>query len=65
MHLATRYKHWKLGRSADDIDEGPHVNVDKDKALKQGVALSEVYAALQISLGDSYINDLSHFGRQR
>jgi len=39
-------------------------DVDKDKVLKQGVALGEVYAALQTFLGGSYINDFSRFGRQ-
>ncbi|HEY1536529.1 MAG TPA: multidrug efflux RND transporter permease subunit [Polyangiaceae bacterium] len=39
-------------------------DVDKDKVLKQGVALSEVYAALQTFLGGFYINDFSRFGRQ-
>jgi HAE1 family hydrophobic/amphiphilic exporter-1 len=39
-------------------------DVDKDKVLKEGVALSEVYAALQTFLGGSYINDFSRFGRQ-
>jgi len=39
-------------------------DVDKDKALKQGVALSEVYGALQTFLGGSYVNDFSRFGRQ-
>jgi HAE1 family hydrophobic/amphiphilic exporter-1 len=39
-------------------------DVDKDKVLKEGVALVEVYAALQTFLGGSYINDFSRFGRQ-
>jgi hydrophobic/amphiphilic exporter-1 (mainly G- bacteria), HAE1 family len=39
-------------------------DVDKDKVLKQGVALGEVYAALQTFLGGSYVNDFSRFGRQ-
>jgi HAE1 family hydrophobic/amphiphilic exporter-1 len=39
-------------------------DVDKDKALKQGVAVSEIYNALQTFLGGSYINDFSRFGRQ-
>ena len=39
-------------------------DVDKDKALKEGVAISEIYNALQIFLGGSYINDFSRFGRQ-
>ncbi|HEY6880367.1 MAG TPA: efflux RND transporter permease subunit, partial [Polyangiales bacterium] len=38
--------------------------VDKEKALKQGVSLTEVYAALQTFLGGSYINDFTRFGRQ-
>jgi HAE1 family hydrophobic/amphiphilic exporter-1 len=39
-------------------------DVDKDKAIKQGVAISEIYNALQTFLGGSYINDFSRFGRQ-
>jgi HAE1 family hydrophobic/amphiphilic exporter-1 len=39
-------------------------DVDKDKALKEGVALSEIYNALQTFLGGSYINDFTRFGRQ-
>jgi multidrug efflux pump subunit AcrB len=39
-------------------------DVDKDKALKQGVPISEVYTALQTFLGGAYVNDFSRFGRQ-
>ena len=39
-------------------------DVDKEKAMKQGVAIGEVYAALQTFLGGSYINDFTRFGRQ-
>jgi HAE1 family hydrophobic/amphiphilic exporter-1 len=39
-------------------------DVDKDKALKEGVPLVEVYNALQTFLGGSYVNDFSRFGRQ-
>jgi HAE1 family hydrophobic/amphiphilic exporter-1 len=38
--------------------------VDKEKALKEGVAVTEIYNALQTFLGGSYINDFSRFGRQ-
>jgi hydrophobic/amphiphilic exporter-1 (mainly G- bacteria), HAE1 family len=38
--------------------------VDKEKALKLGVPLTEVYGALQTFLGGSYINDFTRFGRQ-
>jgi HAE1 family hydrophobic/amphiphilic exporter-1 len=39
-------------------------DVDKDKALKQGVSVTEIYNALQTFLGGSYVNDFSRFGRQ-
>ncbi|HEX4422348.1 MAG TPA: multidrug efflux RND transporter permease subunit [Kofleriaceae bacterium] len=38
--------------------------VDKDKALKEGVQVSEIYNTLQSYLGGSYVNDFSRFGRQ-
>ncbi len=39
-------------------------DVDKDKALKEGVQISEIYNTLQSFLGGSYVNDFSRFGRQ-
>ncbi len=39
-------------------------DVDKDKAIKQGVQVAEIYNALQTFLGGSYVNDFSRFGRQ-
>jgi HAE1 family hydrophobic/amphiphilic exporter-1 len=39
-------------------------DVDKDKAMKEGVAIGDVYAALQTFLGGSYLNDFTRFGRQ-
>jgi hydrophobic/amphiphilic exporter-1 (mainly G- bacteria), HAE1 family len=39
-------------------------DVDRDKALKEGVSLGEIYNALQTFLGGSYINDFTRFGRQ-
>jgi HAE1 family hydrophobic/amphiphilic exporter-1 len=39
-------------------------DVDKEKALKEGVLLSDVYNTLQTFLGGSYINDFTRFGRQ-
>ncbi|HEY1694209.1 MAG TPA: multidrug efflux RND transporter permease subunit [Polyangiaceae bacterium] len=39
-------------------------DVDKDKALSEGVSVSEIYAALQTFLGGSYVNDFTRFGRQ-
>jgi HAE1 family hydrophobic/amphiphilic exporter-1 len=41
-----------------------YIEVDRDKALKQGVALNDVYNTLQTFLGGSFINYFSRFGRQ-
>jgi HAE1 family hydrophobic/amphiphilic exporter-1 len=40
------------------------VDVDRDKALKQGVAVSDVYSTLQTFLGGSFVNQFNRFGRQ-
>ncbi len=41
-----------------------YADVDKDKAMKEGVQVSEIYNTLQTYLGGSYVNDFSRFGRQ-
>ena len=38
--------------------------VDKEKALKQGVPIADVYATLQAFLGGAYVNDFTRFSRQ-
>jgi HAE1 family hydrophobic/amphiphilic exporter-1 len=40
------------------------VNVDRDKVLKQGVNLSEVYRTMQAFMGGYFINFFNRFGRQ-
>jgi HAE1 family hydrophobic/amphiphilic exporter-1 len=40
------------------------IDVDRDKALKQGVPVADVYATLQTMLGGSFINQFNRFGRQ-
>ena len=40
------------------------VNVDRDKVLKQGVDLSQVYRTLQAFMGGYFINYFNRFGRQ-
>jgi HAE1 family hydrophobic/amphiphilic exporter-1 len=40
------------------------VEVDRDKALKQGVDIAELYATLQAFMGGTYVNDFNRFGRQ-
>ena len=39
------------------------VNVDRDKVLKQGVDLSQVYSTLQAFMGGYFINYFNRFGR--
>jgi len=40
------------------------VRVDRDKVLKQGVSLSEVYRTLQTFMGGYFVNYFNRFGRQ-
>jgi multidrug efflux pump len=38
-------------------------NVDRDKAMAQGVALNEIFETMQVYLGSLYVNDFNRFGR--
>jgi HAE1 family hydrophobic/amphiphilic exporter-1 len=40
------------------------VDVDRDKALRQGVSLSDVYTTLQTFMGGYFVNYFNRFGRQ-
>ena len=41
-----------------------YINVDRDKALKQGVAVADVYRTLQCFMGGIFVNYFNRFGRQ-
>ncbi len=41
-----------------------YVHVDREKVLKQGVAVADVYQTLQAYLGGLYLNQFNRFGRQ-
>jgi HAE1 family hydrophobic/amphiphilic exporter-1 len=41
-----------------------YVDVDRDKVLKQGVVLSDVYKTIQAFMGGYFINYFNRFGRQ-
>ncbi|HXC99000.1 MAG TPA: multidrug efflux RND transporter permease subunit [Verrucomicrobiae bacterium] len=41
-----------------------YVNVDRDKVLKQGLDLGEVYKTLQTFMGGFFVNYFNRFGRQ-
>jgi hydrophobe/amphiphile efflux-1 (HAE1) family protein len=40
------------------------IDVDRDKALKQGVDIKDVYRTIQAFMGGSFINYFNRFGRQ-
>ena len=40
------------------------VDVDRDKALKQGIDVSHVYQTLQSFMGGYFVNYFNRFGRQ-
>jgi HAE1 family hydrophobic/amphiphilic exporter-1 len=40
------------------------VDVDLDKSLKQGIAISDVYQTIQAFMGGTFINYFNRFGRQ-
>jgi HAE1 family hydrophobic/amphiphilic exporter-1 len=44
----------------------PQINadVDRDKVLKQGIAVADVYQTLQTFLGGLFVNQFNRFGRQ-
>ena len=40
-----------------------YIEVDEAKAIAQGVAVSDIYAALQTMMGSFYVNDFNRYGR--
>ena len=40
------------------------VNVDRDKVIKQGVAINDVYSTIQAFMGGLFVNYFNRFGRQ-
>jgi len=41
-----------------------YIDVDRDKVIKQGVQIGDVYQTLQAFLGGAYVNQFNRFGRQ-
>jgi HAE1 family hydrophobic/amphiphilic exporter-1 len=41
-----------------------YADIDRDKVLKQGIAVGDVYQSLQAFLGGIYVNQFNRFGRQ-
>src|SRR3984957_9583610 len=63
---AARKRPELVGVSSQFSADTPQIyaTVDRDKALKQGVELSDVYQALQASMGGLFVNQFNRFGRQ-
>jgi HAE1 family hydrophobic/amphiphilic exporter-1 len=64
--LAAARKRPELGMvSTTFIPSVPQefINVDKDKVLKQGVNLTEVYNTIQAYMGGLFVNYYNDFGR--
>jgi len=63
---AARKRPELVGVSSQFSGQTPQVyaTVDRDKALKQGVVLSDVYQALQACMGGLFVNQFNRFGRQ-
>jgi hydrophobic/amphiphilic exporter-1 (mainly G- bacteria), HAE1 family len=64
--LAAVHKRPEIGQiSSTFIPSAPQefVQVDRDKVLKQGVAISDVYQAIQAFMGGLFINYYNNFGR--
>jgi len=40
-----------------------YMSIDKDKALKMGIPLSDLYTTVGAFMGGSYVNDFTRFGR--
>ena len=41
-----------------------YIDVDRDKVLKEGIAIGDVYQTMQTFLGGLYVNQFNRFGRQ-
>src|SRR5205809_808934 len=64
--LAAAHKRPEIGQISTTFLPGvpqQFVNVDRDKALKQGVALTDVYNTIQAFMGGLFVNYFNEFGR--
>src|SRR3989440_7822199 len=63
---ATRKRPELAGVSSQFSAGAPQIyaDVDRDKVLKQGVAVADVYQTMQAYLGGLFLNQFNRFGRQ-
>ena len=66
MGAASRRKEIAPGLVSTFLPAVPQqfVEVDREKALKQGVALNDLYRTIQAYMGGLFVNYFSRFGRQ-
>ncbi len=65
--MAARAKRPEIGRHDDHfLPSVPQqfVDVDRDKVLKQGVPINDVYQTIQTFMGGLFVNYFNRFGRQ-
>jgi hydrophobic/amphiphilic exporter-1 (mainly G- bacteria), HAE1 family len=66
-YLAALRKRPEIGFAASTLLAGvpqQFVNVDRDKVIKQGVSISDVYKTIQVFMGGYFVNYFNRFGRQ-
>ena len=66
-YLAALRKRPEIGFAASTFLAGvpqQFVNVDRDKVIKQGVSISDVYRTIQVFMGGYFVNYFNRFGRQ-
>jgi hydrophobic/amphiphilic exporter-1 (mainly G- bacteria), HAE1 family len=65
--LAAARKRPELARVFTTFSAGTpqvYADVDRDKVLKQGIAIGDVYQTMQTYLGGLFVNQFNRFGRQ-
>jgi HAE1 family hydrophobic/amphiphilic exporter-1 len=66
-YLAALHKRPEIGLAATTLLPAVpqrFVHVDRDKVLKQSVAVSDVYRTIQVFMGGYFVNYFNRFGRQ-
>jgi len=66
-YLAALHKRPEIGLAATTLLPSvpqQFVHVDRDKVLKQGVSISDLYRTIQVFMGGYFVNYFNRFGRQ-
>src|SRR6202171_2797479 len=66
-YLAALHKRPEIGLAATTLLPSvpqQFIHVDRDKVLKQGVSISDLYRTIQVFMGGYFVNYFNRFGRQ-